>query len=72
MLRLSRYTYGAFFTEMAPCVTIGPSRRSGPKDLPLIRELLTDEEYAELLRRMVQVNGPLLDYKQAFGEPGKN
>ena len=38
------------------------------------RELLTDEEYAELLRRMVQVlpNGPLLDYPQAFGEPSKN
>ena len=38
--------------------------------MPLLRELLTDEEYAELLRRMVQVlpNGPLLDYKQAFGE----
>ena len=37
-------------------------------DLPLIRELLTDElltdeEYAELLRRMVQVlpHGPLLE-----------
>ena len=43
-------------------------------DLPLIRELLTDEEHAELLRRMVQVlpNGPLLDYTQAFGEPSKN
>ncbi len=41
-----------------------------PEDLPLIRELLTEEEYAELLRRMVQVlpNGPLLDYRQAFGE----
>ncbi len=36
--------------------------------VPLIRELLTDEEYAELLRRMVLPNGPLLDYKQAFGE----
>ncbi len=24
-----------------------------PEDLPLIRELLSDEEYAELLRRMV-------------------
>ena len=36
-------------------------------DLPLIRELLTDEEYAELLRRMVQVlpNGPLLDRRLA-------
>ncbi len=36
-----------------------------PEDLPLICELLTDEEYAELLRRMVQVlpNGPLLNYK---------
>ena len=26
-----------------------------PDDLPLIRELLTDEEYAELIKRMVQV-----------------
>ncbi len=45
-----------------------------PEDLPLIRELLTDEEYAELLRRMVQVvlNGPLLGYPQVFGEPSKN
>ncbi len=45
-----------------------------PEDLSLIRELLTDEEYAELLRRMVQVlqNGPLLDYKQAFGEASEN
>ena len=41
-------------------------------DLPLIRELLTDEEYAELLRRMVLPNGPLLDYKQAFGEEEVN
>ncbi len=32
------------------------------------QELLIDEEYAELLRRMVQVYGPLLDYRQAFGE----
>ena len=45
-----------------------------PEDLPLIRELLIDEEYAELLRRMVQVlpNGPLLDYRQPCGEPSKN
>ncbi len=45
-----------------------------PEDLPLVRELLTEEEYAELLRRMVQVlpNGPLLEYRQAFGEPSKN
>ena len=41
-------------------------------DLPLIRELLTDEEYAELLTRMVQVYGPLLDYRQAFGERSEN
>ena len=46
----------------------------GREDLPLIRELLTDEEYAELLRRMVQVlpNGPLLGCRQGFGEPSKN
>ena len=39
-----------------------------PEDLPLIRELLTDEKYAELLKRMIQVlpNGPLLDYRKAF------
>ena len=45
-----------------------------PEDLPMIRELLIDEEYAELLRRMAQVlpNGPLLDYRQPCGEPSKN
>ena len=47
-----------------------------PDDLPLIRDLLTDEEYAELLRRMVRVlpNGPLLDYQQACvaWSPGNN
>ncbi len=37
-------------------------------DLPLIRELLTDEEYAELLRRMVQVYGPLLHKRLASKE----
>ena len=38
-----------------------------PEDLPLIRELLTPEECAALLRRTVQVlpNGPLLDRPQA-------
>ncbi len=38
--------------------------------VPLIRELLTDEECAVLLGRMVQVlpNGPLLDYQKACGE----
>ncbi len=45
-----------------------------PEDLPLIRELLTDGEYAELLRKMVRIlpNGPLLDYTQTFGEPSEN
>ncbi len=45
-----------------------------PDDLLLIRKLLTDEEYAELLRRMIQVlpNGLLVDYPQAFGEPSSN
>jgi hypothetical protein len=44
------------------------------EDLPLIRQLLTEEEYALLLRRLVRVmpDGPLLDPKQVFGEPGKN
>ena len=36
-----------------------------PDDLPLIRQLLTDEQYAELLRRMVHVYGPLLDRRLA-------
>ena len=41
-----------------------------PADLPLICELLTDQEYAELLGRIVEVvpNGPLLGYSQVFGE----
>ena len=40
------------------------------EDLPPIRELLTEEEFEELLRRMVQVvpNGPLLDRRL----PSKN
>ncbi len=59
--------------ECAPC-GIGASTyvpgtfETAPLDLPLICELLTDEEYAELLRRMVQVCGPLLDYKQVFAK----
>ena len=60
---------------MSPvCHEVWPKPPIWPEDLPLIRELLTDEEYAELLRRMVQVlpNGPLLDYKQAFGEQSEN
>ena len=57
-----------------PYVDDWPKPPIWPDDLPLIRKLLTPEEYAELLRRMVQVlpNGPLLDYRQAFGEPSKN
>ncbi len=41
------------------------------EDLPLLRELLTDEEDCELLRRTGQVlpNGPLLDYRR---EPSEN
>ena len=44
-----------------------------PEDLPLIRELLTEEEFEKLLSRMVQVlpNGPLLDYRQALGGRGE-
>ncbi len=52
------------------CYQSWPKPPIWPEDLPLIRELLTDEEYADLLGRMVQVlpNGPLQDYSQAFGE----
>ncbi len=48
------------------CLDDWPKPPIWPDGLPLIRKLLTDEEYAELLRRMVQVlpNGPLLDYKR--------
>lgn len=52
------------------CHNTRPKPPIWPEDLPLIREQLIEEEYAELLRRMVQVlpNGALLDYLQAFGE----
>ena len=42
--------------------------------LPLIRQLLTPDEYAALLRRLVHVlpDGPLVDYRQAFTRPSGN
>ena len=42
-----------------------PIRR---EDLPLIRQLLTPDEYAALLRRLVHVlpDGPLVDYERVF------
>ena len=72
MLRSPRYTKGTSFTEKLMCHD-WPMPPIWPEDLPLIRQLLTDEEYAELLRRIVQIlpNGLLLDYRQAFGEPSR-
>ncbi len=48
-----------------------PIRR---EHLPLIRALLTQEEYDELLRRLVHVlpDGPLVDHRQVFTESGRN
>ena len=45
-----------------------------PEDLSLICELLTEEEFAELLRRLVQVlpNCPLLDYRQGLHAPSRS
>ncbi len=37
------------------CYDDWPKPPIWPEDLPLIHELLTDEEYAEVLRRVVQV-----------------
>ena len=54
------------------CYQNWPKSPIWPEDLALIRQLLTAEEYAELLRRMLLPNGPLLDYRQAFGEPSTN
>ena len=54
------------------CLDDLPKPPTWPEDLSLIRELLTDEEYAELLRTMVLPNGLPLECPQAFGEPSKN
>ena len=42
-----------------------------PEDLPLIRELLTDEEYAALLRRLAWVlpEGPLVSWDRVLEWP---
>lgn len=44
------------------------------EDLPLIRALLTTEDYADLVRRLVRVlpDGPLVDHQQAFARPSGN
>jgi hypothetical protein len=40
-----------------------------PEEMVLIREFLTDEEFAELLHRLVLVlpDGPFVEWRQAFG-----
>ena len=45
-----------------------------PEDLPLIRQLLTEEEYEDLLRRLIHClpDGPLVDQWQAFGKLNEN
>ena len=70
MLRSTSHGEADSFAEKPICDEEWPKPPIWPEDLPLIRELLTDEEYAELLTRTVQVvpNGPLLDHPQAFAE----
>lgn len=45
-----------------------------PEDLPVIRELLTDEEYAALIRRLVWVlpDGPGLNWDRVLQTPSEN
>jgi hypothetical protein len=40
----------------------------------LIREFLTDEEFAGLLGRLVRMlpDGPLVDWREVFSEPSDN
>ena len=64
-LSLPGYCAGCALSGILIPVENWPLPPIWPEDLPLIREPLTDEEYARLLRRLVQVNGPLLDRRLA-------
>ncbi len=56
--------------------TLRGTRDPGPASVPCAhRQFLTDEEFAELLRRLMLVlpDGPLVDWREAFrSEPSKN
>ncbi len=56
------------------CLQHWPIPPIWPEDVPLIRELLTEEEFEELLRRLSHVvpNGPLVDHARVFGTPSSN
>jgi hypothetical protein len=45
-----------------------------PEELALISEFLTDEEFAELLGRLVHLlpDGPLVDWREVFEQPSEN
>jgi hypothetical protein len=45
-----------------------------PEELALVSKFLTDEEFAELLERLVRVlpDGPFVDRGEVFGEPMRN
>jgi hypothetical protein len=45
-----------------------------PEELEVISEFLTDEEFTELLGRLVLVmpDGPLVDWREVFEEPSEN
>ena len=72
VLRLGRYAKVAAFPgpDTTRC-DAWPKPPIWPKGLPLIRELLTDEEYAELLRQLVQAlpNGPLVEPERILRGP---
>ncbi|NIN68039.1 MAG: hypothetical protein GTO63_25705, partial [Anaerolineae bacterium] len=58
----------------ATMLTDWPKPPIWPEDLPLIRQLLTEEEFEELLRQLVWVlpDGPLLEWKRVSGELSRN
>jgi hypothetical protein len=45
-----------------------------PEELVLIREFLTDEQFTELLGRLVLMlpDGPLVDWREVFEQPSEN
>jgi hypothetical protein len=45
-----------------------------PEHPPEIRELPSEEEFADLVRRLIHVlpDGPLLDHEKVFGKPSEN
>lgn len=74
---LMRALYTIAFQHPESCMYDYPSDWPEPPiwraDLPLIRELLTDEEWTALLRRLVSVSGKLEDFQRVLPwPPGDN